>query len=152
MATNKNHFEIECNVKDYVIRFTENRIIFDRINKIYTYEEVMKVNLKKSIIKRCFIDNKPIDIRKYKTLLLYIYELINDKNIIQTYTSINIKDYEKNDNGFDYYPKLQLSIQGTEAKKCFSEIVNMLHVIKKHIYIEIQLQDNNVICFENYNK
>ena len=61
---------------------------------------------------------------------------------------MNISTEELYDRGFDYYPDLKLSIQGTEAKQKLFEIINMIKINKFHIDLQIQLKNNDIVNFK----
>ena len=63
----------------------------------------------------CKINNNKL---KYKLILSYINELINDWTIIIKNTLFNIKTIKKTDNGFYYINNLGISIH------CFDKITN----------------------------
>ena len=70
---------------------------------------------------------------------------MNRKTILQN-TKLNILREEKNDDGFKYYPKLGISIQGINSKLCLREIINIIKIQRYNINIKIKLQNNEIVC------
>ena len=112
---------------------------------ITTVSNLKLYDFKKSTILNCTINNINDIKLKYKSLLEYIYELINDGTKIIKNTKINIKTIKKEDEGFYYIPNLGISVQGVESNKCLLEIINQC--IENEITISIQIKlKNNLIC------
>ena len=110
----------------------------------YVSEEKIIENITSSKIKKCKINNEDINIFNYRPILRYIYNKMDRESIIKN-TKLNCKQEKLNDKGFSYYEKLNLSIQGADAKKTLTEIINMIKVNESHIELEIELKDSNEI-------
>ena len=73
-----------------------------------------------------------------------------DRTTIIKNTKLNCKEEKLNSKGFSYYEKFNLSIQGADAEKTLSEIINMIKINKWNIQLQIQLKENNeIINFKN---
>jgi len=101
--------------------------ILDLKNYDFTYSK----------INSCFIYNKQLTNLKYKHIYEHIYYLINDGTKIIKNTSLNIKTYNNNEDGWNYLNTLGISIQGVDANKAIFEIVNQS--IKNNIKIDIKI-------------
>jgi hypothetical protein len=91
------------------------------------------------------INDNEIKINKYTALLKYIYNFIDDIEIIKHNTRINIIDGEYNDKGFKYLEKLNISYQGIDANKCMDEIINMCKCVNIVISPKIKLNNEEII-------
>lgn len=98
-----------------------------------------------SKIIECKINNIDIINRKYIKIIRYLYSFMNRETILQN-TKLNILREEKNDDGFKYYPKLGISIQGINSKLCLREIINIIKIQRYNINIKIKLQNNEIVC------
>ena len=99
-----------------------------------------------SKIIECKINNIDIIHRKYIKIIRYLYSFMNRKTILQN-TKLNILREEKNDDGFKYYSKLGISIQGVESKRGLREIINIIKVQNYNIDIQIKLQNDEIVRF-----
>ena len=136
------------NIHLYLIEFIDSQLILTPKKKYYTEKELEKINLKKSKIIKCILNNSVESIAKYKPLLLLIYSKITNIDLIIKNTLLNISTEEIYERGFDYYPDLKLSIQGAESKRTLFEIINMIKINKFHIDLQIQLKNNDIINFK----
>ena len=78
------------NIENYNISFYNGNLILTKkkkINKIY-----LLMILEKSQILSCNINNIKLNLSKYKQILEYIYEYIDNKNHIKDNTILNIED------------------------------------------------------------
>lgn len=66
---------------------------------------------------------------------------------ILTNTTLNIKQEQINDKGFNYYPSLSLSIQGAESIRTLREIINIIRFKKHNIELKLKLK-HNIIEFK----
>ena len=103
-------------------------------------------DFRKSKIIECKINNINTFCNKYIKIVIYLYSFMNRESILQN-TTLNILLEENYDNGFKYYPKLGLSIQGVESKRSLREIINIIKVQRYNINIKIQLQNDEIVCF-----
>jgi hypothetical protein len=111
------------------------------IDKIVCIDELKKYDFAKSQINSIIINNKKLTKCKYKSILTYIYLIINNGSKIIKDSLLNIKTTFCNENGFNYYPKLGISIQGIDSNKCLKEICNQC--IKNNIKLEMNIKLNN---------
>lgn len=133
-----------------ILYFNNEEISIDEIVNYLTEKELFtEITLEFSKILKCKINNEDITIFRYKTILNYIYNKMDRETIIKN-TKLNCKEEKLNSKGFSYYEKLNLSIQGADAEKTLTEIINMVNVNKWTIKLQIQLKENNeIINFKN---
>ena len=99
-------------------------------------------NFINSTIIDCIINNEKVLKLKYKYILNYIYNLIDDGYLIIKNTSINIKTLCKKDNRFYYLENLGISIQNNNSNKNIYEIVNQCLYYKINLDLKIKLTNN----------
>ena len=126
------------------LSFNNEEIIIDVIVNYLSEEELFTKIIEFSKIKKCKINNENITLSRYKTILNYIYNKMDRKNIIKN-TKLNCKEEEINCKGFKYYENFKFSIQGADAEKTLSEIINMIKINKWNMEIQIELKENNEI-------
>jgi len=134
------------NINNYTLQIIDNTLILTKIIPYISEEELFKQDLKNSNILECKINNVDINIKKYKTLLLHLYSDMNTVDILAN-TILNIKQEQINDKGFNYYPSLNLSIQGSESIRTLREILNIIKFKKHNIELKLKLK-NNIIEFK----
>jgi hypothetical protein len=105
--------------------------------------ELKNYDFKKSYILSCSINENANIKLKYKSVLEYVYKIINDGATIIKNTKLNIKTIKKLDEGFTYMEDLGISIQGTESNKCLYEIVHQS--IENEIPIKLQIKTKDDI-------
>jgi len=93
----------------------------------------------------CEINNKSINKYKLKSILDYIYHLIDNGTLIIKNTLLNIKTTKESNNGFKYYEKLGISIQGINSNKCIKEIFNQCKHNKIKLKLIIKLDNKDII-------
>ena len=131
---------------NYSLIYQENGDILLKKNIILTdIKDLINYNFNNSIIENCLINNIKIEKLKYKSVLNYIYHVINCGSTIIKNTKLNIKTIEINDKGFYYLNKLGISIQGTDSNKCLLEIINQSITNNLSIYMKIKLINNLII-------
>ena len=108
---------------------------------INNLDDISQYDFCKSQIILCSINDKLFDKNKYKPILNKIYYLINSGSKIIKNTNLNIETIEKENSGFYYLDKIGISVQGVDANKCISEIINQC--IKN--YIKLENNDNIMI-------
>ena len=108
-------------------------------------DELKLYEFKKSKIINCCINSNIITKLKYKTVLEYIYQIINDGVKIIKNSKLNIKTIQKEDDGFYYLDKIGISIQCAESNKCVLELAAQCCENKIAINIKIKTEDDTVI-------
>jgi hypothetical protein len=108
-------------------------------------EDIFINDFKKSQILSCYINNIKLDLNKYKQILEYIYDYINDKDIIKDNTILNIEDGNISDRGFKFIEKYNFSVQGAESNKTLKEIINICLTCDINIKSSIKLESNKII-------
>jgi hypothetical protein len=116
------------NIEYNIIPQQNNNLLLVPIIIINDIDLLKEYNFSKSIITYCKINNQIKNMVKYKKILNYIYEIINNGTKIIRNTTLNIKTIEKTDNGFYYLENLGISIQGVDSNKCIYEIINQCTV------------------------
>jgi hypothetical protein len=113
-------------------------------------KDIKDYDFKKSIILECLIENKEFNKLKYKLILeqIYklinqIYKLINDGTRIIRNTTLNIKTFNKEDEGLYYLDNMGISIQCTDSNKCLLEIINQC--IENEIKLSMKIKLINEI-------
>ena len=134
---------IITNIDKYDITFHNGCMIIRRKQK--NYDEFLKNNFSKSQLLNVKINDNELKIDKYQTLLKYIYNYIDDSEIIKYNTKINIVDGECNDKGFQYLKGLNISFQGIDSNKCLDEIINMCKCYGVIISLKIKLNNDTII-------
>jgi hypothetical protein len=105
-------------------------------------------NLNNSNILSCVVNYyQSDDYRlKYKSILNHIYSnLIKDGVKIIRHSILNVSTIKRETEGFYYLEDLGISIQGADANKCLSEIINQCHYNNIHITILIRLLNGSRI-------
>ena len=131
------------NIEDYNINIKNGDLIL--IKKSETKIDLTKYDFKKSKILFFKINNKKLNINKYKIIYKYLYEYINKKDFIIKNTLLNIKDGEYNSEGFQYISKLNFSVQGVDANKAIKEIFNISKLANIKIKLKIKLENSSII-------
>jgi hypothetical protein len=141
--------KVIININNYII---ENKESGDKILKkiqnvnITNILELKNYNLKKSLIMSCIINDNTDEIKlKYRSILEYVYNIINDGAKIIKNTKINIKTIKKFDEGFTYIDELGISVQGVESNKCLYEILHQCIENEINIKLQIKTFDNLII-------
>jgi hypothetical protein len=141
--------KIIININNYII---ENKEFGDKILmkiqnvNITNISELKNWDFKKSLIISCTINDNTDGIKlKYRSILEYVYMIINDGAKIIKNTKINIKTIKKLDKGFYYIDELGISVQGVESNKCLYEILNQCIENEINIKLQIKTFDNLII-------
>lgn len=88
-------------------------------------EDIFINDFKKSKILSCYINNIKLDLNKYKPILDYIYDYIDNKDIIRDNSIMNIEIGNINDRGFKFIEKYNFSVQDVDSNKTLKEIINI---------------------------
>jgi hypothetical protein len=136
---------IISNIANYNISFYNGNMILKKIPKKINLDDIKKYDFKRSNIIEIYIDNKKIDLCKYKQIIKYLYEKINNINLIKTNTLLNIKDGKFTTDGYNYLDKLGISVQGIDSNKAIKEILNISNICNIKLNIKIRLENNEII-------
>ena len=142
---------LKKNISDevnYNIEYLDNgNILLKKIKNIIinNYANIKNYDFNKSIIINCLINDTLMTKLKFKSILTYIYELIDDGAQIIKNTKLNIKTIKKEDNGFCYQDNLGISVQYADSNKTILEIVNQCIENKIKISMNVKLITNNII-------
>jgi len=134
--------KINIDITKYIEKKQENGDIIlqqKQIVVISDIREIKKYDFTKSIINICTINAINFEKLKYKPILKYIYNLINDGSHIIKNTLLNIKTIKKEDEGFYYLDTLGISVQGVDSNKCILEIINQCIENEIDLYMKIKL-------------
>lgn len=135
---------------DYDVDEKNNTITLKPKKKIIKIDNIGKLrefNFSSSKIKECYLNEKRPSKNKYMSILMDIYELIDDGTKIIKNTLLNVKTKKINDKGYIYNSKLGISVQSANANKTFNEIVNQCLINKFSLNIEIKLLNGKNIIF-----
>jgi hypothetical protein len=133
--------EVKINLEDFDMERLENGYLkLIKKNKYISIENIDSYNFRKSKINKIIINNKIYKYTNYKSILDEIYYMINNGTKIIKHTTLNIVTISKQDQGFYYYKKLGISVQGVESKRTIKEIINQCenNNIKIELYIILQ--------------
>lgn len=116
---------------------------------IIDIKDIKNYEFKKSKIMECTINNETLKQLKYRTILDYIYNTINDGFRIIKNSNLNIKTIKKNDEGFYYLENIGISVQGSDSNKSLYEIIKQCTENNIKIHMKIKLIDEILInvCF-----
>ena len=141
--------KVNINTNNYII---ENKESGDKVLKkiqnvtITNILELKNYDFKKSLIMSCIINDNTDEIKlKYRSILEFVYKIINDGAKIIKNTKINIKTIKKIDEGFTYIDELGISVQGVESNKCLYEILHQCIENEINIKLQIKTFDNLII-------
>jgi hypothetical protein len=144
-------FELE-NISDYILDITQNKLIIKRNLIKINNDNINSFNYIKSNILECNFNNQNVSKLKYKSIILDLWKYLKSINVdFRNFTSMNYKEGEYKKLGHQYDKKLNVSLQGKDAKGSFLEIFNLVNNCNINFYIKIQLEDKKVIYFENNN-
>ena len=105
-------------------------------------------SVKKSNILECKINNGDTTIssgKNYRSILINIYESMPSQKILQT-TSFNFKLTNENGKlGYNWVPKLNMSVQSQDANHTFKEIIRMVKVNKYTLFFKIKLENKQIV-------
>ena len=134
------------NIDECTRQEIDGHLIINRIVRYVNERQLFEKNLRGSIIEECKINKNKHDIKKYKKILTHIYSNTNTETIMQN-TILNISQQEIYEKGFEYYPKLGMSIQGTDARRTLKEIINIIKIKNDSIELKIKLKNDEIIRF-----
>lgn len=128
----------------------EEIIIGRKIIKNITIENIKTVkehNYANSKIKKCIINNLENDEKfdKYKNILTYVYNIIDNGVEIIKNTILNIKTVKKEDDGFYYLEDIGISIQDVDNNSYLYEILNYCSNYNININLSIELENKTII-------
>jgi hypothetical protein len=138
------------NIDCYSISIKNGEMILTPIIRKITEEDLNIISLiHSSIIKMTIMNGKELisNKNKYNSILIDIYKSMPTQKILQN-TNMNIKLTNENGiKGYSFYPELNLSIQGKDAKGTLKEIINLVKLNNYKIDIYIKLDTNEIIYF-----
>jgi hypothetical protein len=134
------------NIREFTLQIINGNLVLTKIDPIIDEVTLLKKNLRGSIIIECKINDRNINVYKYKKLLIYLYSTIDIETILQN-TILNISQQEIYDKGFVYYRQLGLSLQGADAKRTLKEIINIIKIKDYNIDLKIKLKNDEIIHF-----
>ena len=130
------------NIENYNISFHNGNMILIRKKK---KKDIFINDFKNSKVLSCSINNIKLDLNKYKQILHYIYDDIDNKDIIRDNSIMNIENGNINDRGFKFLEKYNLSVQGANSNKTLKEIINISSTCNIDIKLQIKLETNKII-------
>lgn len=139
------------NIEKYTQEIINGELILTPKDTYITEDELSRIPLSSSKILECSIKNKDDIISnklKYMSILNDIWISMPTQKILQT-TTFNMKLTNENGlNGYNWSPKLNLSIQYKDSKHTMNEILNMIKVNNYSIKITIQLETKTILKFK----
>lgn len=136
---------IISNIENYNITFYNGNMIISKKLKKITLEQIKALDFKNSTIINCSINNDNKSFKKYNKIINYLFEEINDIDIILDNTILNIKKGKYEDKGYKFISKLNISIQGVDANKSIQEIFNISKISQIPINIKIKLENEQIV-------
>jgi len=139
------------NIETYIQEIINGELVLTPKECFVKEDEINRPILTSSKILNCTVKNgKEIISEKtgYQPILNDIWHSMTTQKILQTST-FNIKTTNENGlKGYNWHPKLNLSIQGKNANMCMKEIINMMKVNNYSINITIRLETEKIIKFK----
>lgn len=143
------------NISNYDMKTVNNVLIItpkiiylskdEFLNNDFTSSKILECEIKKSNYNNLISKNK-----KYKSILYDIWKTMTSSKILQNST-FNMKlTNENGENGYIWYDDLKLSIQSKNANNSIKEIFNMVNINNYTITLKIQLANNNIINYKNF--
>ena len=136
---------IISNIENYNITFYNGNLILSKKLKEISLEQIKALDFKKSTIINCSINNENKSFKKYKQIINYLFEEINDIDIILDNTILNIEKGKYEDRGYKFNSKLNISIQGVDSNKSIQEIFNISKISQISINIKIKLENKQIV-------
>jgi len=143
------------NISKYFLEFQGDTLVLhpkeNLLGTFLTEDEILLVNLIKSKIKKCCVKKDEILISnkmKYRSVLIDIWKTLEVQKILNT-TLFNVKTQQDNKNGFSWLSDLGISFQSKDANSTFKEILNQINENQLSIFIEIELEDGQIIKYKN---
>ncbi len=108
---------------------------------INNIDDIKQYDFAKSDILHCLLNNDNTLKLKYKSILENTYKIIDDGTKIIKNSKLNIKTFQKNDDGFNFLKDIGISYQGVDSNKCLFEIINQC--VKNNISLNLKIKLNN---------
>ena len=140
------------NIENYIQEIINGELILTPKEGYITEDEINKPIFTSSKIINCIVKNEKeiISVKtSYQSILNDIWGSMPTQKILQN-TTFNMKLTNENGlNGYNWHPKLNLSIQGKTSNMCMKEILNMIRLNNYSMNITIQLQTGKIIRFNS---
>ena len=134
------------NIEEFTQQTINGNLVLTRKHQFVNEKTLFQQNLRGSTITECKINNINNDIHKYKKLLIHLYSTTDINTILQN-TILNVSQQEIYDKGFEYYNRLGLSIQGSDARRTLKEIINIIKIKNYKMELKIKLKNDEIIRF-----
>ena len=109
----------------------------------------LKQILSYSTIIECKINDDSLKKLNYRSILINIYEKMNNSDQILENTTFNFsRDKNYNIKGYNYIKSIKMCMQDKCAKMTLKEIVNMIKINKFKFCIKIKLLNDEIIHFK----
>jgi hypothetical protein len=139
------------NIEKYTQEIINGELILTPKEIYITEDEFNEIKLNSSKILECIVKKGEEIITnklKYRSILDDIWISMPTQKILQT-TTFNMKLTDENGlDGYNWCPRLNLSIQNKDATYTMKEILNMVKVNNYSLKIIIQLETNIIIKFK----
>ena len=139
------------NINNYTQEIIDGTLVLTPLVKEHNL--LNDYNLLNSKIKNCYVTNHQGNTiitkkKKYQSILTDIWAEM-PVNVIFKESSFNFKlTNENGKKGYCYIPKCNFSVQSKSADLCLKEIIKMCKINRYKICISIELDNGNVINFE----
>jgi hypothetical protein len=138
-------------IENYTQEIINGELILTPKKEYITEDEINRTILNSSKILNCIVKNGEEIISEktgYQPILNDIWYSMPTQKILQT-TTFNMKLTNENGlKGYNWNPKLNLSIQGKNANKCMKEILNMIKLNNYSIDITFEIETKKIIRFK----
>lgn len=113
--------------------------------KLIKLSNIDKYDFNKCKIKSCLINNGLTNIKKLNKLLLEIYKIINNRNIIVKNSHIHILEIFNNSKEYEYIKELNICFRKIKSKMTIHEIINQCQKSDIKLELKIELSNNELI-------
>jgi hypothetical protein len=141
-------------INNYHLEIINNELRLTLIRNYMSENDILAKNFNNLKINYCLIKNKDNDIiinnnTKMFNILIDLYRYIPASIILQN-TTLNIKlTNEGGKGGYNWYSKINMSIQSKNTNDTLKEILNMVKINNFKIDIGIKLNSGEIVNYKN---
>ncbi len=137
------------NIANYKQTIVNGTLILTPIKIEVNLEELKEIDVSKSNILKCKINNIKIEKLKYRPILIHIYKYMLDNmkiNDMMKKISFNMKREKMyGDNGYTWDDDIGMSMQSKDANLTLREIIDMIQLNGLKFKIMIKLENEKII-------
>lgn len=94
----------------------------------------------------CRVQGKDVATRQFKALLIYVCDQLPAEEagrdlVLATGGELRVLTVPRHTNGFVFYPRMGVSIQGVEASKCLHAVRLLCHHKRWSLHVRVRLRD-----------